>query len=361
VKKWSVYKNVVYQLGMLKNQYSSEIFNDLRRFEKPDDLAQMVAKVLILQTEIVIKIVGKDAKFMLYKDKYLSLALKKKYYTVGENTVLIKKLTNPLLTVKKFRRAKKDPVSGYAFMGINAQNGAHVVQYPDINIPENLAVLDKVGCNNCAYISVGNIREHIFNICVFGKTAQSTANSSSIIASVCQEIYGTYEVKSLYERFREIYINAGCLYTDSLIIKLSEKILALLKNHIRSRQIEYEDGFGVNITIDLSAFLKSAETSMSALLQLLFDIKNVCKVDGNKEYYKYSLYNQTRILLKMYSYLSNLVRYKKFYDDKYKRLALEDGEIVKMLIEEQMVGKWSASYNKSTQMFANLIKQTKEI
>jgi hypothetical protein len=100
---------------------------------------------------------------------------------------------------------------------------------------------------------------------------------------------------------------------------------------------------------------------MSALLQLLFDIKNVCKVEDNEKYYQYSLYNQTRILLKMYSYLSNLVRYKKFYDEKYKCLALEDGEVVKMLIEEQMVGKWSAANNKTAQIVANLIKQTKEI
>ncbi len=285
-----------------------------------------------------------------------------KFYTINPNVVLVKKLTTPVLSAKKFRRAKKDPASGYAFMGINSENGAHVVQYPDIHIPENLSVLDKAGCNKCVYLSVGNVREHIFNIYTFGKTAQNTAVAPNVISAFCHEIYGTYAIKTVYERFASSYINVDCLYTDSLVFKISEKILSLLKNHVRSRQIDYEDGYGVALSVDLSAFLKNAETSMSELLQLLFDIKNVYKLEDNNEYYIYSLYNQAQILLKFYSFLSNLVRYKKFYDDKYKRLAVEDGELVKKLIEEQMnSGKCVASTNRTATAVLNLIKQTKEI
>ena len=361
VKKWGNYKKVVYQLGMLKTQYSTHVFNDLRRFENQDDFAKMVAKVIDLQISIVNKIVGKDETFILYNDKYLSLAIKKKYFTPSENVVLVKKLNTPALIAKKFKRTKNDCVSGYAFMGINAENGTHVVQFPDVNIPENLTVLDKVGCNKCAYLSVGNIREDIFNVYVFGKVAQHTSVAPNVIAMFCYDIYGTYAIKTVYERFVSAYIRTECLYTDSLVFKISEKILSLLKNHVRSRQVDYDDNYGVSLSVDLSAFLKGAESSMSALLQLLFDIKNVFKPEKNKDYYTYSLYNQAQILLKFYSYLSNLVRYKKFYDDKYKRLAIEDGENVKKLIEEQMTGKWSALYSRTATAVANLIKQTKEI
>lgn len=361
VKKWSAYKNVVYQLGMLKKQYSDEIFNDLRRFDKPDDVAKTVAKVVDLQIQIVTKIVGKDALFMLYKEKNISLALKKKYYSLSPSVTLVKRINHATLTQKKFRRVKKDPVSGYVFMGVNAINGAHSVQFGDVKIPDNLAILDKVGRNDCAYITVGNIREHIFNIYVFGKSAQHTSDSSNVLLSFCRDIYGTYALKPIYERFMNAYIRVGALYTDSLVIKISEQILQLLKNKNKSRQVEYEDNFGVSLIIDLSSFLKSAEYSMSELLQLLFDIKNIYKPEKNEEYYTYSLYSQARILLKLYSYLSNLVRYKKFYDDKYKRLAIEDAEVVKSLMEEQMYGKWSASYDRSAQAIASLIRQTKEI
>ena len=75
----------------------------------------------------------------------------------------------------------------------------------------------------------------------------------------------------------------------------------------------------------------------------------------------YSLYNQGQILLKLYSYMANLVRYKKFYDDKYKRLAIEDIEVLKTLVDGQMTGKWSVSGTKTSQFIQNLIKQTKEI
>lgn len=361
VKKWSCYKKVVYQLGMLKTQYSEHIFNDPRRFDKQDDFAKTVAQVLDLQIQTVTKLVGKDATFMLYNDKYLTLAIKKKYFTVNDNVVLVKKLTKTNLTQKKFKRKKNDFVTGYAFMGINAENGTHLVQFPDTKIPDNLSVLEKASYNKCAYISVGNVRENIFNIYVFGKTAQHTSVAPNVIASFCHEIYGTYAIKTVYERFVDSYIRTNCLYTDSLVFKISEKILSLLKKHVRSRQIDYEDGYGVTLSVDLSAFLKSAESSMSDLLQLLFDIKNVYKPEKGKAYYDYSLYNQVQILLKSYSYLSNLVRYKKFYDEKFKRLAIEDAELVKKLIEEQMNGKWSASYSRSANMISALLKQTREI
>ena len=59
--------------------------------------------------------------------------------------------------------------------------------------------------------------------------------------------------------------------------------------------------------------------------------------------------------------MANLVRYKKFYDEKYIDMAIDDIENVKILVDSQMAGRWSGGITKTSQQIQNLIKQTKEI
>lgn len=385
IKKWSSYKKVVYQLGLLNNQYDETLFYDLRKRGKINNFAHNVASIIDKQMQIVKEFLGDDAKFMLYKAPYLSYALKRKILSLSKNVTLVRKISSPA-SVKNYRRKRKEIVDGYVFSGINSENGTHLVQYPDTYLADKLLVLYKANYNHCVYLNVGNIRENIFNIYVFGKTAQHVASNYDVINNFCHEMFGTYALKSVYERIVKAYVRVEqqveyfafgstqkeraenkvftdreYIYGDALVMKVCLKILSLLKNKNRSRQIEYSDNFGVSLTVDLSAFLKNVENSMSDILQITCDIKNSYKCNKNFDYYKYSLYNQCRILFKLYSYMANLVRYKKFYDYKYIDMAIDDIENVKILVDSQMAGRWSGSITKTSQQIQNLIKQTKEI
>ena len=354
VDKWAEYPNVLWQVGLLCQQYNSNTFYDERRILSDDETCEIVCDAIAEQCSIIYDKLGYDkAKFILYQNPYIQKIIDDKNFDLSENTILVRPQSRNQVKLNKEFLSE-----GFAFVSANTVSGEHNVQMPDYDTINRLKSQHKDNAV-LSYLSVGNIRERVFAIMNFAKASVDVDKISQIPSIVCDELFGSKDVVDAYKRFYESYRNFDLPITDVSVFNLISKyakIGAGKKNKITINNLHNEV-----LSLKTNEFIHKIEKSMVDLLQLAINLDFIYKIEKNKSYYEYSLKLQVRVLAKLYSALANVVRFNYEEDKKYLTLALEDLQVVKLAFDQMAYGKWDGAYKKNLFDLSSLITQVKDV
>ncbi len=362
IKAWLPFKNVIWQLGLLDTEYKSDVFYDQRSCKQKDEQRALIYDAISEQYNLICDNSGSESPIcFFYADKYAEYFLSDKNLALPDNVIVMLDwhyLPNEK-TKDKLRSARS---KGLIFSQINTENGAHNLQYPDSALCDKLLWGVRRDQNSCAFLYAGNIREHLFTISVFARYSYFVGDSASPAVDFCRGVFGDEKASKAYEDLSNAIVKVNKVpICDVLLYKITDTILDNITRKNGLHYLKIGDEFGVKIRFGYSEFLRAAENAMDKFLQIMCDVKFVYGSRKSDAYYYSSLYTQTNIYLKAYSFASNLIRYSLCGDKKYLSLAKEDIRAVNALFAEQQYGRWKNAYENNLVDFKKLEKKVENI
>ena len=208
----------------------------------------------------------------------------------------------------------------------------------------------------------GNIREHLFTLSVFARYSYAVGDSAVPAADFCRRTFGDEKVAKAYTDLSGAIVKVNKVpVCDVLLYKIADTILNNITRNNGLKIIRIADDFGARLRFGYGEFLSAAEKSMDRILQVMCDVKFVYGAQKTDAYYFSSLYTQSNIYLKMYSFVANLIRFSQNNNGKYLALAKEDIKAVNALFAEQQYGRWKHAYENNLVDFGILEKKVENI
>jgi hypothetical protein len=355
VKAWKPFKRVIWQLGLLNSEYKSDVFFDARTTGRKEERRDLIFDAISEQYNLICDLTGSETPIcLLCADKYADYFLSDKELSLPDNVIIMqdRHYSSNEKTKDKYKAARS---KGLIFSQINTENGSHNLQYPDSALCDKLSWGIKRNQNACAYLYAGNVREHLFTLSVFARYTFAVSDSIAPVTDFCKELYSDEKAAKAYSDLCSAVLKVNQVpISDVLLYKIADMLIDNLVNKSGSGYIKIDDVFGAKIRFWYADFIRAAEKSMDKFLQIMCDVKYVYKSRKSDAYYYSSLYTQTSIYFKAYSFVANLIRFSLTYDWKFLSLAKEDIRAVNALFDDQQYGRWKDAYADSLISFKKL-------